>query len=288
MPDPTKPKAWANLLSQLWGPRFPVDVETIALEYSRRFPDPIKKIVKAQGDGFEGALYRLPKSGNWAVLVNPNIPSKGRVNFTLAHELGHYLVHRNMHPEGFECGEARVLGYDADEVRRVIEQEADDFASYLLMPMDDYRGQIDRSDMSLTLLTHCAERYKVSATAAAVKWIEFTDECAVLVTAVNGFVLWCWRSKEARRRRIFFPKGMELPAASWAANPGLVGTSMGIELPANTWPVASEVREMAIFADRYEMTISLLVFGEGDLRGNELEADETDEDTYDRFTRNSR
>lgn len=282
--EPTRPCAWANLLSRAWGPRFPVDVELIALEYSKRFNDPIKSITKAQVDEFEGALYPLPKSGKWAILYNPDIQSKGRINFTLAHELGHYLVHRKLSPAGFECGEARVLGYDQDEARRIIEQEADIFASYLLMPMDDFRTQVGRDRMTLDLLGHCADRYEVSRTAAAIKWLDITDECAVLVTAVNGFVLWCWRSKAAKRQRIFFKRGMPLPSDSWAANPNLSlsATSEGVALPPNVWPVKGEAREMAIFADRYEMTISLLIFEKPSFGGCEWE-DAPEDDTYDRF-----
>ncbi len=282
--EPTRPCAWANLLGRAWGPRFPVDVKTIALEYSARFPDPIKSIAQATGNDFEGALYPLTKTGKWAILYNPDIASKGRINFTIAHEFGHYLVHRAGSPAGFECGEARVLGFDADEARQILEHEADTFASYLLMPLDDYRAQIDGADMTLDLLEHCSVRYEVSRTAAAIKWLDFTPECAVLVTAVNGFVLWCWRSKEAKRRRIYFPRGMELPTASWAASPGILGASAGVAHAPNVWSVASEAREMAIFADRYEMTISLIVFGEDQSRYEDVDAD-AEEDLYDHFSR---
>ncbi|MFB9047283.1 ImmA/IrrE family metallo-endopeptidase [Sphingobium indicum] len=260
--EPTRPIPWANLLGQAWGNRFPVDVRTIALEYSTRFPDPIKTIAQAEVATFEGALYPLPKSGKWAILYNPNITSAGRINFTLAHEFGHYLCHRNRNPAGFECGEDRVLGIDSDATIRQIEQEADTFASYLLMPIDDYREQVGRSEMSLDLLGHASDRYGVSSTAAAIKWLDFTSKCAALVVATNGFVLWCWRSKAAKRRRIYFERGMPLPAASWAANPHLVASPSGLALPKNVWSSRSDAREMAIFADSYEMTISLVVFGE--------------------------
>lgn len=260
--DPKRPIPWANLLARAWGKRFPVDVRTIAREYSTRFPDPIKTIAQADIATFEGALCPLPKSGKWAILYNPGIASPGRINFTLAHELGHYLCHRRFTPEGFECGEHHVLGIDKDKAIRAIEQEADSFASYLLMPLDDYREQVGRSEMSLSLLGHLAERYGVSSTAAAIKWLDFTTECAALVVAVNGFILWCWRSQDAKRRRIYFGRGMPLPGESWAANPALQATEKGILLPRRTWSERSEAREMAIFADRYEMTISLIVFGE--------------------------
>src|SRR4051812_15977969 len=107
--DPTTPCAWANTLSVMWGPRFPVDVRQIALEYSTRYADPIHKIGPADVARFEGALYPLPKKGGWAILYNPSMQSDGRINFTLGHEFGHYLVHRALNPGGFECGETNLL-----------------------------------------------------------------------------------------------------------------------------------------------------------------------------------
>lgn len=253
MKEPTRPIAWANLLSIAWGPRFPVDVDPIALDYSTRFDDSIKKIQKAELETFEGALFPSRKSGKWTILYNPAIRSQGRINFTLAHELGHYLVHRNVRPEGFECCEAPVLGFAESEAQRKMEQEADAFASYLLMPLDDYRAQVGRTEMSLDLLNHLAERYQVSRTAAAIKWLDCTSKCAALVVATNGFVLWCWRSKAATRRRIFFERGMSLPEGSLAENRSLAESagSIGVKLAPKIWPVQSEVREMAILADQY-------------------------------------
>ncbi|MBB4642952.1 ImmA/IrrE family metallo-endopeptidase [Rhizorhapis suberifaciens] len=276
-------------MSKLWGARFPVEVKTIALEYTQqRFADPIKKIAEASVDHFEGALAPLPKSGKWAILYNPNIASAGRINFTLAHELGHYFAHRHLNPGGFECGEKQVLGVDRDAERRRIEQEADAFASYLLMPMDDYRAQVGRDEMTLGLLRQCADRYDVSMTAAAIKWLDLTPKCAALVVATNGFVLWCWRSPLAKKRGIYFPSGMELPAGSLAAQPGLILSEVerGIMLDRSVWGGGSDVREMAIFADRYEMTISLLVF-DGEAYGYapwDLDG-EAEEDTFDRFNK---
>ena len=55
-----------------------------------------------------------------------------------------------------------------------------------------------------------------------------------------------------------------------------------MKLPQNVWPVSGESREMAIFADRYEMTISLVVFEKQSWRGAECD-DEPEEDVLDRF-----
>lgn len=276
--DPTTPCAWANTLVTMWGPRFPVDVHQIAMEYSKRFNDPVLKIVAADVTNFEGALAPLRKKGGWAILYNPLIRSSGRINYTLGHEWGHYLCHRERVPGGFQCGETDVLGGT-----RELEREADRFASYLLMPLTDFRAQVGNQPMGLDLLRHCADRYGVSFTAAALKWLESTRLCAAVVVATNGFVLWGRRSAAAQRARIYFPSGMELPAGSLAAGGDSLTAAEGVNLPAGVW-WNRPTREVAIFADHYEMTISLLVFEELGVLPEGWE-DEEVEDAFDRFSR---
>ncbi len=274
--DPTSPAAWANFLVRAWGPQFPVDVRQIALEYSKtKFEDPVRAIKEADVPTFEGALLPMPKGG-WAILYNPSITSPGRTNFTLGHELGHYLCHRRQRPEGIECGVRDVVGGS-----RSIEQEADRFASYLLMPLDDFRTQVRGQTMDADLLRHCGDRYEVSLTAAALKWLEATDECAALVVATNGFIKWFKRSAAAEKARLFFPPGTELHPSSVAASGDQASASTGVNLPAGVWADRA-VREVAIFADKYEMTISLLVFEKRDFSPSGWDADD-EGDVLDRF-----
>jgi hypothetical protein len=269
------------MLSQMWGSHFPVHVDRIALEYTQRFPDPVLKVVEADLPTFEGALYPLKKKCGWAILYNPTISSTGRINYTQAHELGHYFAHRARVPVGFECGQRDVLGEAARTALRQQEREADEFASYLLMPLDDFRAQVATVPMGIDLLRHCADRYGVSFTAAALKWIESTDLCAALVVATNGYVSWCRRSKAAVRARVFYPSGMELPVSSIAALGGYAQSDRGTIVPAGVWRSAA-TREIAIFADRYEMTISLLIFEHDRMAGDGWQ-DEQIVDTVDHF-----
>ena len=78
---------------------FPVDVKQVALELSKQwFPSEPIVDVKADsfGEKFNGLL--TPSSPThprkWMILYNDSIKSEGRQNFTIAHELGHYLLHR--------------------------------------------------------------------------------------------------------------------------------------------------------------------------------------------------
>lgn len=276
--DPSSPCAWANALVTMWGERFPVDVRQIALEYSKRFADPVLAIKEADVRRFEGALFPVPARSGWAILYNPSITSVGRINYTLGHEWGHYLCHRKAAPSGFECGVSDVLGATIEQ-----EREADRFASYLLMPLNDFRAQVGRDRMTLDLLRHCADRYEVSLTAAALKWLESTSLCASVVVAENGFVLWSRPSGAARRARTYFPPGMELPAGCVAAEGDQIQSIEGTNLAPGIW-WARPTREIAIFADRYEMTISLLVFEDTGALPDGWE-DEEVEDAFDRFER---
>src|SRR5947209_12470080 len=83
--------------------RFPIDIPMIACEYSKqRFSDdPICSVQVDHLPSFDGALFkaRAGRKG-WGIIYNNAITSKGRVNFTLAHEFGHYLLHRLVYPNG--------------------------------------------------------------------------------------------------------------------------------------------------------------------------------------------
>src|SRR5689334_2637803 len=139
------PERWAfditKLLNQVLGPEhFPIDVVALALQYTaQRFPgDAITLAKGANLPGFDGALYRAPagKSG-WGIIYNDALTSPGRINFTLAHEFGHYLLHRIDYPQGIQCSAQDVAGWDSPYGQ--IEQQANRFAANLLMPLDDFR-----------------------------------------------------------------------------------------------------------------------------------------------------
>ena len=141
------PERWAFdithvLNAALGAEHFPIDVPSVAREISaQKFPDdPILRVVGENLPGFDGALYRAPagKKG-WGIFYNNAIRSRGRINFTLGHEFGHYLLHRIKYHDGFECGEQDVVRWDSELGQ--VEHQANVFAANLLMPLDDFRRQ---------------------------------------------------------------------------------------------------------------------------------------------------
>jgi len=67
-----------------------------------------------------GAVPRPGRQEGWGIFYNSAIQSRGRVNFTLAHELGHYLLHRLAYPDGIRCGEQDVVRWDSAYARSSI------------------------------------------------------------------------------------------------------------------------------------------------------------------------
>lgn len=243
--------------------RFPVDIPPLALDAANIFgwSDPITQVQPAAIKGFEGALMPNDGKTQWLLLYNDALTSAGRVRFTQAHELGHYILHRMLR-DSFQCSDADMTNWSKDD--KNIEAQADLFASYLLMPLDDYRNQITTS-VDLDLLGHCADRYGVSLTAAILKWLQYTEEKAVLLVSTDGFINWSYSSDPAAKAGAFFRtrgNAVEVPAGSLAANSTIEHDRQGTEIPANVWfrhaDPALHVREMKVHAEQYGMVLSLL------------------------------
>lgn len=262
------PTRWATdisaVLNRVRGvDHFPIPVIEIASEFSRIwFPDdPITHVAGDNLPGFDGALVRAPpRQKGWGILYNNAMASRGRINFTLAHEFGHYLIHRVAYPDGMRCGQQDVVRWDTGY--RKVEVEANTFAAYLLMPLDDYRRQISASArVTLDLISQCAERYDVSLIAAILRWLQYTERRAALVVSRDGFILWARSSEPALKTGAFIRtagRAVPIPENSIAARPsGAVGSRDGVELPAGVW-FPEPCREMTIFSENYDFTVSLL------------------------------
>jgi hypothetical protein len=286
------PERWAIDISLvlntvLGKDRFPVDVVLVAKEYSaQRYPDdPVSLVVGRSLPGFDGALYRAPagKKG-WGIFYNSAIASQGRINFTLGHEFGHYLIHRLAYPDGIRCGEQDVVRWDSEYGQ--IEHQANVFSAGLLMPLDDFRRQIpERDKVDLDMISHCADRYRVSLIAAVLRWQQYTARRAVLVVSRDGYIMWSRASRSALKTGAFFRTSgppIAIPPDSLASRQDMVVDGRaGVELPAGVW-FSEPVREMTIFAEQYDFAVSLLLL---ENRYGYVQLDqEPVEDAYDRFT----
>lgn len=287
---PFSPERWAfeitHVLNAVLGPdRFPVNVPEVAKEYTQqKFPgEGITRVVGEDLPGFDGALVRAPagKTG-WGIFYNNRISSKGRINFTLAHELGHYLLHRQAYPDGLRCGEQDMVRWDSEYGQ--VEQQANTFAANLLMPLDDFRRQISAKDkVDLDTISACADRYRVSLIAAILRWLSYTDRRAVLVVSRSGYILWSRASARALRTGAFFRTSgapVEVPALSVVGREDQTVGKAGADMPGGIW-FRESAREMTVFAEQYDFAISLLLL-EDDAPTYSFEG-ESEPDVFDRM-----
>ena len=231
----------------------------------------IKPPMAATWSGCEGALVRNPNdSAEWGIFYNPDARPERR-RFTVAHELGHFVLHRDRQPT-FNCDKASVhLGLGSSAV---IERDADDFASNLLMPGDVVRELIASRRIDLHVLSEIARRFQVSFEALCLRFIKYTDQRAILVYWDNGFLKYEWRSRKAvltraRVRRTSDPA--EPPPGTLAADEGVVQEWDGIELPASTWcPEEAPYMKLREFKHSYgarNRVLALLLLESAEPRG---------------------
>lgn len=287
MSDPKTSSSWGILLSKLWlesGQALPIGVKDIALEVTKqKFNDPIGLIKDHKVGGIDGMLSKRQK-GDWCISYDGSVQLSGRINFTIAHEFGHYLLHRQLQ-ESFRCGQSEMLDYESQTSKK-LESEANKFASYLLMPANDFRTQIDGQIVSVALISHCAARYGTTFTATALKWIELTHEAAMLVVARDEFICWSYPSKLARRLNCYLPPSTAVPQSSldWS-NGSRIKNSQNTSRPvsAGVWHNTLEAEESVIISDQFELTIFLVRFPSSGL----IEHEEVQElDAFETLTRN--
>jgi hypothetical protein len=283
-----KPFRWANDLNRLAAAalcdgRFPLPIELMATDYSRNvFPDsPIVSIAGRPLGKFEGALY--PVDRGWAIIYNSAV-SEGRKRFTIAHEFGHYLMHRSLLPKGVECSEESVtLRNGAD-----LEGEADLFAANLPMPLDDFRARLSPTEVpTLDDLGALADHYGVSLISCVLRWLEYTERRSMLVVARDDFVLWSRSSEPALKTRLYMRTRsgppIEVPEKSLMRRKDLADIAReGVRHPPHVW-FDEDCTELTIHSDRYDQVLSVLLFGTAPPRPF-FDA-ESEEDTFDRFGR---
>jgi len=243
--------------------RFPVDIKQVALELTPLFnDDPITDVQGHRLNRFEGALAKDPDGDRWAIFYNNNIQHSGRINFTLAHELGHYMLHRNeAGPEGFECGKEDMLNPDSAYKQR--EDEANVFAASLLMPIHDFRMQIEKEAFSFDLLSHCADRYGVSLTSALLRWLECTSERAIGVFSEDGYMHWAKPNKKALSSGKYFATRsgpIAVPDNSLAAEQSFSFDARdGVRHEPGVWFEDESVIEHTLYSEKYEKTLTVLL-----------------------------
>lgn len=206
--------------------------------------------------GFDGALVRRPGEARGIIAVRETIAEPVSKRFTIAHEIGHYVL------PGHDVDCSICTEEDVSLLRKDVgefEQEANQFAAELLLPAEQVKTIVKDRGTSMETCKLISKAFDTSLTAAAVRCIELSDSVAALVESRNGVVR---RFKRSRRCKYFIPTNKELDSQSFAKQLSVIGErEKAGRVPALAWirtEFGWEIMEHSIFMPRYSTILTLL------------------------------
>lgn len=173
--------------------------ETIALSFAERIT-PLEKIVNDEEldvfyDDYDKGTFdgmTIYDNGKFYIHINTakgNKSNNGRGRFTLAHELGHYII--DTHRIGLKSGLLQPHPSKTNQKQfHEIEREADYFASCLLMPEEKFQKDIFRRKFDFNLINWMSNEYNVSITACAFRFAQIGNHPIMIVYAEKGIIKW--------------------------------------------------------------------------------------------------
>lgn len=204
---------------------------------------------------YSGALHKI--DGEYYILINTDCQIPTRINFTKAHELGHFFL---KHPgEKFECSGNDIV--TTDKANRPFEVEANRFAAAFLLPQDKMELLVSDDSYDFTTISGIASSYAVSIQTTVIRTIAFLQGSFMAVWAVNGKVQWATQSPNCKQTTLH--KGKSLPPQSIAykcfEKNYLPPKDEYIKVPQATWgKTKTLVLEMAVPFKNINATLSVV------------------------------
>lgn len=156
----------------------------------------IKLVYGRYGDAFDGMLRH--KSSRFSLFCNlDRVEEKKsrRARFTLAHELGHYFIasHRNALQAGLAPHHKSFCEYES---KLFVEQQADCFASNLLLPKESFLKKAKSCSAGLGGVLSLSDHFDTSVTATAIRYASLgVAPCIVIKWDTSRFG-WKWLAED--------------------------------------------------------------------------------------------
>jgi Zn-dependent peptidase ImmA (M78 family) len=184
-------------------------------------------VVQGKPDTAPGVSGMLIRAGdNFGIMYATHIRSTGFQRFSIAHELGHYLLEGHIDhvlpKNGEHFSQAGFTSADPYEL------EADHFASGLLMPSTLFQAELRKVNDGLEAIEALAGECMTSLTATAIKYAELTRSAAAVIVSTDQKVDYCRLSDSIKDLKglSWLKKGSPVPGgtetARLNANPELV------------------------------------------------------------------
>lgn len=182
-----------------------ISIEDLA--YSRG----VSHIQQIRIDGAQGRITGTPK--NTIISYNEKITLKTKKRFVIAHELGHYELHKNLlinkYPH-IDTTKSLSNWY----AKGIHEVEANDFAAEILMPSHLFRTHVKGQNFNFNLIRDVASIFETSLTASLLKYRKLGDFPIAIIFSEKKEVKWSSFSCDFLCQ--YIPKGMNVPIYSVA------------------------------------------------------------------------
>lgn len=168
-----------------WTP--PVPIEQVARDVG------ITDFQELEVEGFEGALITDQHKSKGVILTKAGAPENRR-RFTIAHELGHFLM--PSHKGNRQCKPGDLNERRSDTEYRRQETEANRFAAGILMPRPWFKKDMDKlGDADVTHVQELSKRYAASLEATINRYVELTDDICAYVFSKDNVIRYVKRAK---------------------------------------------------------------------------------------------
>jgi Zn-dependent peptidase ImmA (M78 family) len=139
------------------------------------------------GEGILGACKVLGLKK--LIVIRPDFNSVHQERFTIAHELGHILIHYGSH----YCKKENFNMWRSASDK---ESEANAFAAELLLPQRAMINILSKKDISISMIKNVAEHYQTSMSATAIRLVKIYNDSAIAVWHKDRKIIWKVKSPE--------------------------------------------------------------------------------------------
>jgi Zn-dependent peptidase ImmA (M78 family) len=174
--------------------------------------DPFKIVgrrkIKVTYGKLEGATARIFRNGDRAIIrVSDQIVQLGRLRFTIAHEVGHFLLGHKI-PSELDIDANAPSPYSAHQ-----EREANAFAVEHNTPEAWVQPYCNVTPVNLDAVRAIASAFKSSNVAAALRLVSLSSEACAVAFTKGGRIAWARRSRAFPAR---IPEHMDVGRGSVA------------------------------------------------------------------------
>jgi len=135
----------------------------------------------------KGSAARLVREDSIALItVDKKIREPGRKRFAIAHELGHFELHKAK-DQIANCTDEMFLSWYKS---RPEEPEANVFAAEILMPGEIFKKHSNLASPNFDEIRNLAETFRTTITATAIRYIEHTHHPCTLIVSESGIIKW--------------------------------------------------------------------------------------------------